>query len=77
MQRRRPPREAGTAGLFLIRPTERTEADREAWAAQKDQQRRLEMMRAQQALLSRWMEDLRARANVEDWRGQVLNRRAA
>jgi peptidyl-prolyl cis-trans isomerase D len=65
-----------TAGLFLIRPTERTEADREAWAAQKDQQRRLEMMRAQQALLSRWMEDLRARANVEDWRGQVLNRRA-
>jgi len=66
-----------TAGLFLIRPTQRTDADREAWAAQKDQQRSFEMMRAQQVLLSRWMEDLRARANVEDWRGQVLQRRAA
>jgi peptidyl-prolyl cis-trans isomerase D len=64
-----------TAGLFLIRPTERTQADRETWAAQKDQQRQIETMRAQQVLLSRWMQDLRARATIEDRRDQVLQRR--
>lgn len=65
-----------TAGLFLIRPTERTPADREAWEAQRDQQRAMETMRAQQQLLSRWMQDLRDRATIEDWRSEVLQRRA-
>jgi peptidyl-prolyl cis-trans isomerase D len=64
-----------TAGLFLIQPTERTAADRASWEAQKDQQRRIESMRAQQEMLGRWMQDLRSRAEIEDWRDQTLQRR--
>jgi peptidyl-prolyl cis-trans isomerase D len=65
-----------TAGLFLIQPTERTQADRQSWESQREQQRAMEMMRAQQQVLARWMQDLRARATIEDWRSQVLQRRA-
>jgi peptidyl-prolyl cis-trans isomerase D len=63
------------AGLFLVQPTERTPADRAAWEAQKEQQRRIETMRAQQEVIGRWMQSLRANADVEDWRDQTLQRR--
>jgi peptidyl-prolyl cis-trans isomerase D len=64
-----------TAGLFLIKPRERVEADREVWVAQKEQQRAIETMRTQQEALTRWMQNLRARAEVVDRRGEVLQRR--
>lgn len=63
-----------TAGLFLVRPTERTEADRAAWEAQKEQQRMIETMRAQQELVERWLQNLRARADIVDRRAEVLQR---
>jgi peptidyl-prolyl cis-trans isomerase D len=64
------------AGLFLIQPIDRTEADRAAWEAQKEQQRLVETMRAQQEQVARWMESLRSRATIVDRRDQVLQRRA-
>jgi peptidyl-prolyl cis-trans isomerase D len=63
------------AGLFLVQPTERTPADRAAWEGQKEQQRRIETMRAQQETIGRWMQNLRANADVEDWRDQTMQRR--
>lgn len=63
-----------TAGLFLVRPTERTEAERAAWEAQKEQQRMIETMRAQQELVERWLQNLRARADIVDRRAEVLQR---
>ncbi|MBA2245110.1 MAG: peptidylprolyl isomerase [Gemmatimonadetes bacterium] len=65
-----------TAGLFIIRPTERTEADRQEWEAQKEQQRAGEIFRMQQAQVERWLESLRKQAEIEDNRAQVLQRRA-
>jgi peptidyl-prolyl cis-trans isomerase D len=65
-----------TAGLFLIQPTERTQADREAWEAQKEQQRTIQSMRAQQEHLARWMQTLRSQADIVDRRNEVLQRRA-
>jgi peptidyl-prolyl cis-trans isomerase D len=64
-----------TAGLFLIQPTERSEADRQTWEAQKEQQRTIDTMRAQQEMIGRWMQDLRTRAEIEDRRAEVLQRR--
>jgi peptidyl-prolyl cis-trans isomerase D len=64
-----------TAGLFLIQPTERAEADRESWEAQKEQQRMVETQLLQQQLVERWMQNLRTRADIEDRRAQVLQRR--
>jgi peptidyl-prolyl cis-trans isomerase D len=64
-----------TAGLFLVQPTERVEADPTAWEAQKEQQRVMETMRIQQEQLARWMENLRSRADIVDRRDAVLQRR--
>lgn len=63
-----------TAGLFLVRPTARSEADRAAWEAQKEAQRRTETMRMQQQVIERWVESLREEADIVDWRAQALRR---
>jgi peptidyl-prolyl cis-trans isomerase D len=65
-----------TAGLFLIQPIERTQADRTSFEAQREQLRAMEVMRAQQELFQQWMQDLRTRAEIEDRRSRVLQRRA-
>ncbi|MBA4155908.1 MAG: SurA N-terminal domain-containing protein [Gemmatimonadetes bacterium] len=64
-----------TAGLFIIAPTERTEADRAAFEAQKDQQRGMETMRAQQEHIARWIQSLRNQAEIVDRRAEILQRR--
>ncbi|HEV2130653.1 MAG TPA: peptidylprolyl isomerase, partial [Longimicrobiaceae bacterium] len=61
-----------TARLFIIRPVERTEADRQAWEQQKDQQRAGELLRLQQEQAARWLESLRKQAEIEDNRSEVL-----
>ncbi|HEV2148035.1 MAG TPA: peptidylprolyl isomerase [Longimicrobiaceae bacterium] len=61
-----------SAGLFLIRPVARTEADRKAWEAQKQQQRAMMMARLQQDAVGRWMESLRKNADIVDRRREIF-----
>ena len=63
-------------GLFIIRPIARTEADRAAWAKQKEQQRAAFLRGAEQAQLERWLQRLRENAEIEDRRSAVLRRQA-
>lgn len=63
-----------SAGLFIIRPVARTEADRKAWEAQKQQQRAMAMSQLQQDAVARWLESLRKNAEVEDRRKDVFQR---
>jgi peptidyl-prolyl cis-trans isomerase D len=62
------------AGLFIIRPLERTDADREAFGSQRDQMRAFEAMRLQEMQMERWLQDLREQADVVDRRAEVLRR---
>ena len=62
------------AGIFLLRPTERTEADREAWTAQLDQQRMMRSQQRQQEAISRWLDNLVDEADIVDNRAEVLQR---
>lgn len=62
-----------TGGLFVIRPVARTEADRQAWEAQKEQQRAVAMANLEQSAVARWMDSLRKRAKVEDRRREVFS----
>lgn len=55
-------------GLFIIRPTERVEAERELFEEQKDALREFILYQAQQEVLGRWMEDLRRQADIVDRR---------
>lgn len=65
-----------SAGLFIIRPVARTEADRQVWEAQKQQQRAAESMQLQQELVERWLESLRKEAEIVDQRSTALQPRA-
>ncbi|CAN5254616.1 hypothetical protein BH23GEM4_BH23GEM4_07760 [soil metagenome] len=60
------------AGAFLIRPVERTPADREAWEAQKESQRAAMEQQLQESLVRRWLADVRDRAKIVDQRDLVL-----
>jgi peptidyl-prolyl cis-trans isomerase D len=62
-----------SAGLFLVRPVARTEADRAAWEAQKEQQRAMAMARVQQDAVTRWMESLRKDAEIVDRRREIFS----
>lgn len=62
----------GGSGLFVLRPTARTEADRQAFEAQKEQFRQVMMFQIQQQQVSRWLAELREQADIEDRRGEVL-----
>jgi peptidyl-prolyl cis-trans isomerase D len=60
------------AGLFIVRPTARTEADRQLFDAQKEQLRNAAVFQLQQQQVARWMQALRAEADIEDNRDEVL-----
>ncbi len=61
-----------SAGVFLIRPVERTPADRQAWEAQKNAQRGAMEQQLQESLVRRWLADVRERAKIVDQRDKVL-----
>jgi peptidyl-prolyl cis-trans isomerase D len=65
-----------TAGLFIIRPTARTEADRKAFDAQKQQMRAMAASQLQQGAVQRWLESLRKNADIEDRRKEIFNQSA-
>src|SRR5690606_29487901 len=56
------------SGLFIIRPTSRTEADASQFEEQKEAIRRVAGMQLQQQALSRWMTSLRDEAEILDRR---------
>ncbi len=61
------------AGLFIVRPTQRTAADRRAFEVQKSELRSVAVMRLQQEQTQRWLDSVRRRAEIEDNRDQVFN----
>ncbi|HLL45966.1 MAG TPA: peptidylprolyl isomerase [Longimicrobiaceae bacterium] len=65
-----------TAGLFIIRPVARTEADRKAFDAQKQQMRAMAASQLQQGAVQRWLESLRKNADIEDRRKEIFNQSA-
>jgi peptidyl-prolyl cis-trans isomerase D len=65
---------SSTAGMFVVRPLERTEADRAAWEESKEQQRAFMTYQLQEDYLNRWMQNLRREARIIDNRAQVLQR---
>lgn len=65
------------AGLFIIRPTARTTADRAAFEAQKDQQRQIAILQLRQENVGRWMQSLKEHAEIVDNRDKVFRRNAA
>jgi parvulin-like peptidyl-prolyl isomerase len=65
-----------TAGLFIIRPTARTDADRAEFEQQKEQLRASFLYQMQQQQVTRFIESLRREANISDTREQ-LRRQAA
>ena len=65
------------AGLFLVRPKARTEADRKAFEAQKEQIRMAAAYQGQQEQASRFMRSLREEAEIEDRRAEVLRKSAS
>lgn len=60
------------AGLFVIRPTARTEAARAEFEAQKEQLRQIISGQFRQEAVARWLDALRRSAEIEDNRDQVL-----
>ncbi|MEX2582648.1 MAG: peptidylprolyl isomerase [Gemmatimonadota bacterium] len=58
-------------GLFIVRPTARTEASREEFEAQKEPIRQFALMQLQQESISRWMEELRNEATIIDRRDDM------
>jgi peptidyl-prolyl cis-trans isomerase D len=62
------------AGLFIVRPTARTEADRQQFDAQKEQLRMASGFQAQQQQVARFLESLRKQAEIDDRRADVLQR---
>ena len=63
-----------TAGVFLVRPVARTQADRRAWEAQKEVQRAMATQRVQQGLYERWLNSLKERAEIKDNRDRMFGR---
>lgn len=62
----------GGSSLFIVRPTARTQANREEFEAQREQMRALTMYQVQQETVSRWLEAVRQEADIEDRRAQAL-----
>ena len=63
---------SGGSALFIVRPTARTQANREEFDTQKEQMRALTMYQVQQETVSRWLEAVRQEADIEDRRAQTL-----
>jgi peptidyl-prolyl cis-trans isomerase D len=66
-----------SGGLFIIRPTARTQADPKLFQQQKDQLRQLMTYQSQQEQVTRWMASLRRAAKIQDFRDQVFRGRAS
>jgi peptidyl-prolyl cis-trans isomerase D len=62
----------GGAAMFIVRPTARTEADRQAFEAQEEQLRSMATFQTQQQLVARWLQSLRAEAEVDDRRDEAF-----
>lgn len=62
------------AGLFLIRPMERTEADRTQFEAQKATQRQQAAAMMQQELFMQWLQNARENAKIKDNRERLMGR---
>lgn len=62
------------AGLFIVRPTERTEVNAEEFEAQKEQLRMVMQMQLGQQEVSRFVQSLREKARIVDNRDEVLRR---
>lgn len=58
-------------GLYIVRPTERTEADRTEFEASRDALRQAMLYTVQQDVLARWMDDLRRAATIVDRRDDL------
>lgn len=58
--------------VFVIRVLDRTEADRNAWSAQKDDQRERVLAALEQSRVAQFIADLRTRAKVQDRRAEAL-----
>ncbi len=65
-----------SAGLFVLRPATRTEADPQLFEAQKEQLRSAAVYQLQQQQVARWMQALRAGADIDDRREEVLRANA-
>lgn len=63
-----------SGGLFIVRPVARTEADRKAWEAQKEQQRAMAVAQLQQEAFVRWMQSRRKAAEIQDKRDRFFQR---
>ena len=61
-------------GLFIVRPTARTAADRSAFEAQKAQQRSVQEAQLQQGIIQRWLQSARQSAEIEDNRERIFGR---
>jgi peptidyl-prolyl cis-trans isomerase D len=66
-----------SAGLFIVRPVARVEADRRAFEAQKQQMRTLATSRLQQEAVERWLQSIRKAADIEDRRKEIFNQQSA
>lgn len=62
------------AGLFIVRPTERTEVNAEEFEAQKDQLRMVMQLQLGQQEVGRFVQSLRENARIVDNRDEVLRR---
>lgn len=60
------------AGLFIVRPTARVEADRAVFETQKQQIRGIAISQLQQQQAAQFVQDLREQAEIEDQREEVL-----
>jgi parvulin-like peptidyl-prolyl isomerase len=61
-----------SAGLFIIRPTARTQSERAEFEEQKDQLRAGVLYQLQQQQVGRFVESLRREADIDDRRDEVL-----
>lgn len=59
------------AGVFVVRPIARTEADRAEWAKVKEQQRVQMSAQLQESTIARWLRGLRDEAEIVDRRAEV------
>lgn len=65
------------AGVFLVRPTARTAADRRTFEQQKASLRQEAMRQLQQDLFGQWLANVRQDANIKDNRARLQARNAA
>jgi len=68
---------ATSGGVFLVRPTSRTQADQAAWEQQKEVQRMQAQAMVQQRLFQQWLVNARETAKIVDNRDELARRNRA